>query len=626
MRDPCGLNACVCIQTHHRRSIKMDSLESDLVQPLVFIQSHNDLAIVTPRPKMGNRFMSTPDVRKRLPDFHLKSIKRRKVSRYITPDLDNSTIPTPSVSNHVKSQATVTATPQDPSLDEPSRGRRSVSQWLSQQAERFKKDRHRDDSLLSSEELEKELKILSQQANATVESPHGEKVPQRIIDHFFDLHWACGSDWRDSASWKAHQEECAQFKCNMCKDPRRASRSATEANRAPPQSPLSVSPQSSSLQKTKSPKPPKSPKGPYWCDFFRRSTSSDRQKRGKLPASDRTIDEGLISPKTQLSNFIQNPHATGLRPPNISADSYDKIVRRQSRKAIRCSIVSVPPGAVSLIPPPAISDKPESSEDFNPRNLAHQTGRPSRRSTIDSIKFPLPDYYKVHINTPPAPRIRPERSIEPIPGPLHLDHPTRSPSSDSLIFNISPLQSAGLSATNIHRGFYPLRDPDTVTPDEPYNITEIWAQDEYDGLQMRKTRNRKRDTTIRMIHSPAQFPTPAMHVQFPPTPPDSREGSCSWLKPADEKIGGIYAEKEVKVPPPAWSPRVPDSPADRDWDKCVVSDTTGSSVPDCPVYVNPAEKREGWWRSRHGKKHRGRHAPGMNIFRYACSNDGYECE
>jgi hypothetical protein len=82
---------------------------------------------------------------------------------------------------------------------------------------------------------------------------------------------------------------------------------------------------------------------------------------------------------------------------------------------------------------------------------------------------------------------------------------------------------------------------------------------------------------------------------FPPTPPDSRQNSDFFPS------GFVYTSYGLKVPAPK-PPPMPPGPADRDWNMCRLSDTTGTSSPDCPVYVDPREARV-------------RRGSGMGIFR-----------
>jgi hypothetical protein len=127
---------------------------------------------------------------------------------------------------------------------------------------------------------------------------------------------------------------------------------------------------------------------------------------------------------------------------------------------------------------------------------------------------------------------------------------------------------------------------------------------------MRKTRNKNRDSTIRLIPSPSL--APAFPVQFPPTPPDSRHASSS-SESSQARVSNTYRDRMVL---PAGPRPIPEGPADRDRYTCKISDTTGSSLPDCPVYVNPGESRDRKWR----EWTRERWSGGCK-WRYPCSDD-----
>ncbi|KAF2626845.1 hypothetical protein BU25DRAFT_73565 [Macroventuria anomochaeta] len=580
--------------------------EPPLVIPSISSLSLNDLPIDHPRSVLGNRGMSLPHERKRLRAFRPLSLKRRKLSResVVSSQHQDDTSPdsaTSPASNDVKCQATVTVVPQDPFPEEPIRKRDRIQQWLVQQAqrvERLKQEvfRHRD-SKFDRQDIEKELKQATLDANATVVGPDGEEVSQRVINHFFTLYPAGGSDWLDSKRWERHLAKCSQIKCDHCKATQRpGDRSPSPLKSSPLQSSRSSSPKS-----TKSPKEPKSSADGYFSNPFWRSRSSKRrEEKGKSPAPDELgecttspLHEVLLSPRTQLSERLPDRPRRASRPPKGSIVIRDAYQYTQ-RKPVRCSIISSSLDP-SQIPIPAIPDlKPADSSGLDLHDLAHVTGHSYGGSPLEDGRLPFPLCH--NFIPPPAPLLRPEQRITPIPDTLQLEEASRVSSSGRPIFDMSPLVSASPGATNVQRGFHPppaVRTPfRPVFPDEEYTIADVLG----DGIEMPRLR--------KCGPAPAPAPAAAPAVQFPPTPPDSRQNSTSYPS------GVSYTTYGDTISLPAKPTSVPEGPADRDWDMCELSDTTGSSLPDCPVYVNPRQARGEWWDGMAE-----RYGPGMNYWR-----------
>ena len=576
--------------------------EQSLSLPSVSSLSLNDLPIDQPRPVLASQLMSLPHVKRRLQALRHESKKRRKLSRETTASSQHQENIAPfsataRASSDIKGQATVTVVPQDPSPEEPTRKRDTVQRWLIQQAqrlERLKQEiyRHRD-SMFDEKNVQKELKLASQNANAIVLGPDSGEVTERVIEHFFTLYAAGGSDWRDSKEWDRHQAKCSRFECDLCK-------SSGDPTKRPP-SPLKALPspslQSSSPKSPKSPKKLGSPEDGYFSIPLWQLRSRKRREKGKSPASDedldRLIDKESISPRTQLPEYL--PEQSSRRPRRPKGKLVIQGATRRAReKPVRCSITSKPLNP-SQIPVPAITDlKPADSSSHDLRNPAYVTGRPYHECPLEHGQLPFP--LSRNIIPPPTPQLGPKHCNTPVLGPLQLEDFSIM-SANSGFFTMSPLVSASPSATNVQRGFRPtirLVDPSAVATDESCVIADMLS---HDSLSMPRLKRRRPSVAAFMHRSPAP------PVQFPPTPPDSRQNSNSYAAAVSYTSYGA-------VLPPAEPASVPEGPADRNWAMCELSDTTGSSLPDCPVYVNPREARDKWWAEMAE-----RHGPGMEMWR-----------
>jgi hypothetical protein len=258
----------------------------------------------------------------------------------------------------------------------------------------------------------------------------------------------------------------------------------------------------------------------------------------------------------------------------------------------------------SQIPSPPTPDlKPRSSKDFDPTELAQITGRPSEPSPIETIEFPLSGPL---LSPPSTPQLKPEQRNASVPEMKQLSD-SYSPSDDSMSLR-SPCTPS--TATNIHHWPTPSTLHDATTPDS--EVTEehdrklsisFQAATISDVLWHGKNSPQTSDTR-------SSSTVTAIRHASPPTLADTRRDShvhsCTYRnknKSARRPSPPVAHDNTETAP----SLAEPEGSADRDRNTCVLSDTTGSPLPDCPVFVSKAEHRrklEQWWAGmteRHGR-------------------------
>jgi hypothetical protein len=216
---------------------------------------------------------------------------------------------------------------------------------------------------------------------------------------------------------------------------------------------------------------------------------------------------------------------------------------------------------------------------------------------------------------PPTPELKPEQCIESVTEPLQLAAP-RQEIPDGGLFPMSPLDSPNPSTTNLQRQNRPrqtshdalcqagqagLRQTIRLVGPCAQELLLAWPLDQPPAPEPESEALKSppivAETAAKAIsrHTNNHNHNNKSGYGFPPTPPDSRHNSETFPS------GFVYTSYSLKVPAPEPTP-MPPGPADRDWNTCRLSDTTGSSSPDCLVYVNPRE----------GRMRRG---SGMGIFR-----------
>ncbi|KAJ8104668.1 hypothetical protein OPT61_g10633 [Boeremia exigua] len=292
----------------------METLEQFLSLPskasLPLADTFQDLSL----PEVDSPDMPFPNMKKRLQGFYTDSKRRHRDSQESVISSQKQQSSTPDSANTprssgAKDRSTVASNASQELLtEEPTRKRARIQPWLVHQAQRFDRMKHgfrkHRDSMFDQEDVEKELKLASKNANAVVQGPDGEPLDQRVIDHFFMLHQACGSGWRDSARWERHQAKCLQMQCDVCTSPWYVMRSSL----SPPKTPSSQPTQSISPQSQKPLKKPTSFEDrilsiPAW-----RSGSQGRKDKGKSPATIETMQESsrkmIVRPQAQALTHL----------------------------------------------------------------------------------------------------------------------------------------------------------------------------------------------------------------------------------------------------------------------------------------------------------------------------------
>ncbi|OSS51192.1 hypothetical protein B5807_04157 [Epicoccum nigrum] len=574
--------------------------------------------------------MSLPRMKKRFQDLRAESKRQGKLSAesLASNQQQNDDVQlsrTAPASTAIGNQHDRTLGHGDTSHGEPTRKRDCIQQWLAHQKQRQKRclERvkhnyrgHHRDSMFDEEDIEQELSRASAEANSIIKGPDGEPIDQRVIDHFFMLHQSSGSAWRDSVQWERHSAICLRRQCDVCQSDRFLTKRCTWQ----PSSPSSARP-----DPPKDPKPSEKPKLSKEINFriprwhleprkrkINRGKSVDRtgefqDKDTSLFTGDELmhIFEALETPRARFAK--QQPEQP---TPNLAIR--DRIQRIRNKPVI-CTFVNkrLDP---NKIPVPAVPDlKPGDSKNFNIALPAHQTGRPYSPCPLEEGRLPFP-LCRGRI-MPPTPELKPEQCIESVTEPLQLAAP-RQEIPDGGLFPMSPLDSPNPSTTNLQRqnrrrqtshdalcqaGQAGLRQTIRLVGPCAQKLLLAWPLDQPPAPEPESEALKSppivAETAAKAIsrHTNNHNHNNKSGYGFPPTPPDSRHNSETFPS------GFVYTSYSLKVPAPEPTP-MPPGPADRDWNTCRLSDTTGSSSPDCLVYVNPREGRI-------------RRGSGMGIFR-----------
>lgn len=500
---------------------------------------------------------------------------------------------------------------------EPTRKRDRIQQWLAHQKQRQKRNlkqikhnyrKHHRDSMFDEEEIkqeliEQELTRASAEANSIITGPDGEPIDQRVLDHFFMLHESSGSGWRDSVQWERHAAICLRGQCDICQSDRYiAKRCGWQASSPPP---ASKEPKSSEKSKLLSKEI--NFRIPRWhLEPRKRKVNRGKSVDRTGEYQDRDTSVSIGDELMHIIDALEAPHQPN--PPTRNLVIRDRIQRIRNKPVI-CTFVNkrLDP---NKIPVPAVPDlKPGDSKNFNIAYPDHQTGRPYSPCPLEAgrLNFPLCERRLM----PPKPALKPEQCIESVNEPLQLTAP-RQEIPEGGLFPMSPLDSPSASTTNLQRqrgtrqtgqellqaGQAGLRQTIRLVGPCAQKLLLAWPLDQPPAP----------DSESEALKSPpivaeAAAKAISRHSNrnnkgygFPPTPPDSRHNSETFPS------GFVYTSYGLKVPAPEPAP-MPPGPADRDWNTCRLSDTTGSSnSPDCPVYVDPREARM-------------RRGSGMGIFR-----------
>lgn len=568
--------------------------------------SLNDLPVYCPRLDLY-RTMSLPSVKKRLQVFRRGTSKRRKT----TPDRDTTleigiSLPTASTpGNDEKTQAAVASVQRTPS---PTRKRDLVQHWLSQRSKRIGQVSHRCDSVVpTTEEIQEIAKLTSEDAGHAIAGPDGESMPAYVIDDFFKLYSAGGSDWKESWRWQIHLDRwedhktrCSKGICDYCRKMRREGKELPPPYLSPslpvlPASP--VSPQNS-LPETGEPENGRSTV-PTW-----RYKSHRRRGKGKELALDQDCysspDGSLLSSQTHAL-VLPPVRSRALRAPE-NGIVIREAVERQKNKPIRCSF-SVAKLDPRQIPVPAVPDLyPEDSSALDLSDISHVTGRPYGASPLEGDRLPFP--LSNNLLPPPTPDLKPDQHLTSIPEPLRLEEPSEA-SPNGAPFRKSPLARFNPKATRVQRGGF--SEPVTLV-----KASETTAQSAV-SILLNQLHNGPPSASLKKRGRLHRSPGPSL----PPLP--------TLLNPRNSNTDNRAPNSEASGPDPTFtargklparSRRIPPGPADRDPRVCTLSDTTGSPLPDCPVYVNARQARD-----RKNEEMARRHWPGMCIWRYHCDDD-----
>lgn len=581
--------------------------------PSTSTHSLNDIQEDCPRPVLGKRAISLPRVKTRLRSLRPEGMKRQKASQEATTRSANlqhqqdAVMPAMtqlSISN-VEEQATILTLPRESHLESPARKRDIVQQWLDRQARRFEGLRqelllHRD-SMFDGYGIEKKLKKASRNANATVLGPHGERIPQFVVDTFFTLYPAGGSDWRNSARWEKHLQEF--FDSNgFFKSKEFITSADYSAFKEHTASLAAQQPSRRSPSPSTSPRSDRETNSPFFLSLWSRRSSKERQDRGKSPALH--TPEEPPSPRAEESPSADTP---AIRSPASSKGGI-RIVEDPARvqqgpsSPVQSTCVSKPIDP-SQIPVPAVPDlKPPSSEGIDLHNLAHATGRPCECCILYLLQFPLVE----DCSMPPAPQLMPERRLIPPPEMPQLAETLQVSSPDSLLFDNLPVLSAGAGATNTQRWqSHPLNIPQTAAALTADDEAAYFTVDNlsHDGSEM-PTVTQSNNGAIRATTGVHHRHAPAPGAQFLFTPPDSRQNT-----PPDSRRNSnasqdlSHTTHSAMVLPPTDRP-APVGPADRDWATCAVSDRTVLSQ------AEQKKRHNEWW-----AEFTERYGPGTGVWR-----------
>ncbi|KAJ4992072.1 hypothetical protein SVAN01_02393 [Stagonosporopsis vannaccii] len=553
----------------------MDNLEQSLnissIASLFFHESseaHSAPALSSPDMLPSQQFRAIlPDIRRRR-----KLSQQSAVNSKCEQKIEHTTEPAPTP----KGQSTISVQSLETLVEEPARKRYRVQQWLAHHARRLDQLKHgfrgHRDSMFEQADIEKELRLASQNANAIIPGPDGEPIDQRVIDHFFLLYPACGSDWRDSARWEHHQARCLQQQCNVCRSPQysmKRSSSPSKGHSSPPARSES----------------PRSRKSPTRLGHSRDSSlpcaswlpkSRKHKEKGNLPANkEDNILIGLFSRRRRQrqENSTQGPRRLGKR--HKANAVIEAAIRRIQDRPVRCSTKEVLDP--KQIPVPAVPDlKPADSSGFDLTNLTHLTGRPDDGCLLGEGRVPFPLSRNF---LPPSPRLRQECCISPTPESLRLRASSPMSSEDG-VFSMSPLASPTSSTANLQCDF---GSTIRLVEDPSADNLRAMLDDLSHDVSLPRVKKRKQPLADRLSRRPAPS------FAYPPTPPDSRHNSDS------STVSDSVSSHDFGVVPPSKAKIEHEASAERA--NCKTSDTTGSSLPECQTYVCLSEKRDRRWAS-----------------------------
>lgn len=359
------------------------------------------------------------------------------------------------------------------------------------------------------------------------------------------------------------------------------------------------SPRTSRASSHTNPNSPKEPKTSEDSHFSIPVWRRESEDKGKKPAE----NQEWISPIFPSLNRPRR-QSPELLPPDSKAPVRGIVIReavqRQQTKPVRCSFsaTSLDPRQIPVPVLPELYFKASSAVNLS--DPCQITGRLPGASPLERgrLSFPLPK------NTlpPPTPELRPEQCFAPSPEPLELNGPSQAPTTGAP-FKMPSLARSRPRATKVQRGGF--HEPIALinaSSTTPQSALATLLQPYHDNRS--KPTSKKRNLAHRN-------PSPPLHPL--PTPPDSRSNSGSTTTNIPDLTFGATG---TLPPRPARPRRVPSGPADRDPRVCTLSDTTGSPLPDCPVYVNAREARD-----RKNESLARRHWPGGCIWRYHCDDD-----
>lgn len=350
-----------------------------------------------------------------------------------------------------------------------------------------------------------------------------------------------------------------------------------------------------------SPIPPNSPKEPRASEDSHFSIPLWRREpkdKGKEPAE----DQEWYSP---LGNPLQRPreHSPELPPfcptAPVNGIVIREAVQHQQTKPVRCSF-SVTPLDPRQIPVPTLPGlRPRDSAALNLSDPCHTTGRLFNASPLEGgrLFFPLPK----NPLPQPTPELKAQQCFTSAPEPLLLEDYSQAPTTRESVDMPSLLRRRS-KATRIQQGGF--HEPITLL-----NASSTNSQSAITSLlqPLRDTHPMSTSQKRKVIHR-----NPSSPVHSLPTLSGSRNNSGSTATSIPHLTFGTTGS----LPPrPVRPTRVPPSPAAKDPRVCTLSDTTGSPLPDCPVYVSPREARD---RKNDGLANR--HWPGGCIWRYHCED------
>ncbi|KAF3051974.1 hypothetical protein E8E11_009858 [Didymella keratinophila] len=549
--------------------------------------------------------MSLPSARRRLRFFRRDSLKRRKTAHDEVTVQPGDDIVSPSVVSSEaivnKNQSTVPAVRRTPSPSRPKFGT-----LLSQTSKLFSLATHRKDSIiLTSKDTRNGLKRALEDANHMVAGPNGEVLPAYVINDFFKLNSAGGSDWQQSWQWEAHLDRWEGHKthrsignqvyCDYCRELWKRKHELP-----PPYVPLSqpASSRSSSLDHS-SASEPRGSEGNHlsisiWPPGIRRRKEKGKEK-GKEIATDETCydapHEMSISPRTHASEQqLISPRA-----------------RASDRELVRCSISAKPVDLNQKRTPAARNF----SKDCIPLGLSgpsHLTGRPHGASPLQGDHLPLP--LPRNAQPPPAPELKPAQRHTPIPGSFHLEDP--SGLSTDAAFQPNSRGRRDSNAIEVIRGDFresiTLVNTSSTTAQDAMCVFLSQYRHEAPAAKLQKRRPRHRSP------SPNRRPLPT-----PPTSRSNSDSNQSGMADVPEITFGATGSLPARPAGPrrrTTGTASTTGPADRDTRVCTLSDTTGSPLPECRTYVDTQEKK-----TRKNEEARKRHWSGMFHWRYRTESE-----